>query len=79
MRARLIKDFTIDRAHGYGSADRGITWVFPEHYGPYQTRAVLYSNEDYGCESDYDWRNQRYRTEDNTRFAVNVIVYAMAA
>lgn len=53
--------------------------MFPEHYGPYQTRAVLYSNEDYGCESDYDWRNQRYRTEDNTRFAVNVIVYAMAA
>ncbi len=38
---------------------------------------VLYSNKDYGCEWDYDWRNKRFRTEDNTRFAVNVAVYAM--
>jgi len=38
---------------------------------------VLYSNKDYGCEWDYDWRNKRFRTEDNTRFAVNVVVYAM--
>ena len=41
--------------------------------------AVLYSNKDYGCEWDYDWRNKRFRTEDNTRFAVNVVVYAMTA
>lgn len=38
---------------------------------------VLYSNKDYGCEWDYDWRNKRFRREDNTRFAVNIAVYAM--
>ncbi len=40
---------------------------------------VLYSNKDYGCEWDYDWKNKRFRTEDNTKFAVNVVVYAMTA
>jgi hypothetical protein len=40
---------------------------------------VLYSNKDYGCEWDYDWRNKRFRRDDNTRFAVNVVVYAMTA
>jgi hypothetical protein len=40
---------------------------------------VLYSNKDYGCEWDYDWRNKRFRREDNTKFAVNVVVYAMTA
>ncbi len=39
---------------------------------------VLYSNKDYGCEWDYDWRNKRFRTKDNTKFGVNVAVYAMA-
>lgn len=39
--------------------------------------SVLYSNKDYGCEWDYDWRNKRFLREDNTRFAVNVVVYAM--
>ena len=39
---------------------------------------VLYSNKDYGCEWDYDWRNKRFRTRDNTKFGVNVAVYAMA-
>jgi len=38
---------------------------------------VLYSNKDYGCEWDYDWRNKRFRARDNTRFAVNIVVYAM--
>ncbi|HMD35015.1 MAG TPA: DUF4159 domain-containing protein [Vicinamibacterales bacterium] len=38
---------------------------------------VLYSNKDYGCEWDYDWRNKRFLREDNTKFAVNVIVYTM--
>ena len=38
---------------------------------------VLYSNKDYGCEWDYDWKNKRFRRADNTRFAVNVVVYAM--
>jgi hypothetical protein len=40
--------------------------------------AVLYSNKDYGCEWDYDWRNKRFLREDNTKFAVNVAVYAMS-
>ena len=39
--------------------------------------AVLYSNKDYGCEWDYDWKNKRFLREDNTKFAVNVVVYAM--
>jgi hypothetical protein len=38
---------------------------------------VLYSNKDYGCEWDYDWRNKRFQRDDNTRFAVNVVVYAL--
>jgi hypothetical protein len=38
---------------------------------------VLYSNKDYGCEWDYDWRNKRFRKDDNTRFAVNLVVYCM--
>jgi hypothetical protein len=38
---------------------------------------VLYSNKDYGCEWDYDFRNKRFLAEDNTKFAVNIILYAM--
>ncbi|MEP6779931.1 MAG: DUF4159 domain-containing protein [Gemmatimonadaceae bacterium] len=38
---------------------------------------VLYTNQDYGCEWDYDWKNKRFRKTDNTRFSVNVVVYAM--
>jgi hypothetical protein len=38
---------------------------------------VLYSNKDYGCEWDYDWRNKRWLAEDNTRFAVNIVIYAL--
>ena len=40
---------------------------------------VIYSNKDYGCEWDYDFRNKRWLAEDNTRFAVNLAVYAMTA
>ena len=40
---------------------------------------VLYSNKDYGCEWDYDWRNKRFLAEDNTRFAVNIAIYALSA
>jgi len=39
--------------------------------------AVLYSNKDYGCEWDYDFRNKRFLAEDNTKFGVNIILYAM--
>ena len=38
---------------------------------------VLYSNKDYGCEWNYDWENKRFSTKDNTRFGVNIIVYAL--
>jgi hypothetical protein len=40
---------------------------------------VLYSNKDYGCEWDYDWRNKRFQREDNTKFAVNIVMYAMTS
>jgi|SRR5919108_6279626 hypothetical protein len=40
---------------------------------------VLYSNKDYGCEWDYDWRNKRFQRDDNTKFAVNIVVYAMTS
>lgn len=40
---------------------------------------VLYSNKDYGCEWDYDWRNKRFLGEDNTKFAVNIVIYALTA
>lgn len=39
--------------------------------------ALLYSNKDYGCEWDYDWRNKRWLATDNTRFGVNIILYAL--
>ena len=38
---------------------------------------VLYSNKDYGCEWDYDFRNKRFLAEDNTKFGINIIMYAM--
>lgn len=38
---------------------------------------VLYSNKDYGCEWDYDYRNKRFLAEDNTKFGVNIIMYAL--
>jgi hypothetical protein len=41
--------------------------------------AVLYSNKDYGCEWDYDFRNKRFLAEDNTKFGVNIVTYAMTA
>lgn len=40
---------------------------------------LLYSNKDYGCEWDFDWRNKRYNAEDITKFAVNIITYALSA
>jgi hypothetical protein len=38
---------------------------------------VVYSNKDYGRDWDYDWRNKRFRSRDNTQFAVNLVVYCM--
>ena len=40
--------------------------------------AVLYSNKDYGCEWDYDFRNKRFLAEDNTKFGVKIIMYALS-
>ena len=40
---------------------------------------VLYSNKDYAGEWDYDWRNKRFLAVDNTRFAVNIMLYALTA
>ncbi len=40
---------------------------------------VLYSNKDYGCEWDYEWKNKRFQRDDNTKFAVNLVAYAMTA
>ncbi|MEM8964593.1 MAG: DUF4159 domain-containing protein [Acidobacteriota bacterium] len=39
--------------------------------------AVLYSNKDYGCEWDYDYRNKRWLAEDNTKFGVNIVMHAL--
>lgn len=41
--------------------------------------AVLYSNKDYGCEWDYEFRNKRWLAEDNTKFGVNIVVYALTS
>lgn len=38
---------------------------------------VLYSNKDFGCEWDFDWRNKRFQAEDLSKFAVNIVTYAM--
>jgi hypothetical protein len=40
---------------------------------------VLYSNKDYGCEWDYDFRNKRWLAVDNTRFGINIIMYALTS
>ena len=40
---------------------------------------VLYSNKDYGCEWDYDFRNKRFYKIDNTRFSVNIVMHALTA
>jgi hypothetical protein len=39
--------------------------------------AVLYSNKDYSSEWNYHPDNKRFNTIDNTRFGVNIIVYAL--
>jgi hypothetical protein len=41
--------------------------------------ALLYSNKDYGCEWDYDFRNKRFLAEDNTKFGINIVIQAMTA
>ncbi len=39
--------------------------------------AVLYSNKDYSSEWNYHPENKRFLSVDNTKFAVNVVVYAL--
>lgn len=38
---------------------------------------LLYSNKDYASEWNYHARNKRFASIDNTRFGVNVVVYAL--
>ena len=38
---------------------------------------VLYSNKDYSSEWNYHPENKRFLSVDNTRFAVNLVVYAL--
>lgn len=38
---------------------------------------LLYSNKDYASEWNYHARNKRFQSVDNTRFGVNVAVYAL--
>jgi hypothetical protein len=38
---------------------------------------VLYSNKDYSSEWNYHPENKRFMSVDNTRFAVNMVVYAL--
>lgn len=40
---------------------------------------LVYSNKDYGCEWDYDFRNKRWYSIDNTKFSVNIIMYALTS
>jgi hypothetical protein len=39
--------------------------------------SVLYSNKDYSSEWGYHPDNKRFLAVDNTKFAVNVVVYAL--
>jgi hypothetical protein len=41
--------------------------------------AVLYSSKDYSSEWNYHPSSKRFLSVDNTRFAVNIIVYALTA
>ena len=41
--------------------------------------AVLYSNKDYSSEWGYHPENKRFLAVDNTKFAVNVVVYALTS
>ena len=41
--------------------------------------AVLYSNKDYSSEWNYHPESKRFLSVDNTRFAVNLVVYALTA
>ena len=39
--------------------------------------ALLYSSKDYSSEWNYHPENKRFQSVDNTRFAVNIVVYAL--
>ncbi len=39
--------------------------------------AVLYSNKDYSSEWNFHAENKRFQSVDNTRFGVNIVVYAL--
>ena len=70
----FVQEFNWDEFYFLGFVHDYLRGV--EHHG---RLGVLYSNKDYGCEWDYDWKNKRFRREDNTKFAVNIAVYAMTS
>ena len=41
--------------------------------------SVLYSNKDYSSEWNYHPENKKFSSVDNTRFGVNIIVYALTS
>lgn len=38
---------------------------------------ILYSNKDYGCEWDFDYRNKRWLAKDITTFGLNILIHAL--
>jgi len=38
---------------------------------------LLFSNKDYSSEWNYHPENKRFLSVDNTRFSVNIVVYAL--
>jgi hypothetical protein len=68
-----------DRCARTGDASGGAYGAAARRHGveSHGRLGVVYANQDYGCEWDYDWKNKRFRTRDNTMFAVNLVVYAM--
>jgi len=61
---------------GMGSAVESS--VHPSSHPSVQGRiSILYSNKDYSSEWSYHAVNKRFMSVDNTRFAVNLVVYAL--
>lgn len=57
----------------------GDNLIHPELFGVLrgQRIALLYSNKDYSSEWSYHPENKRFYSVDNTRFGVNIVVYAL--
>jgi len=53
--------------------------LFAVMHGGGNRIGVLYSNKDYSSEWNYHPDTKRFMSVDNTRFAVNLVVYALTA